>query len=128
MEGRLQEPDAWKLSFGDAGEQRFHQCPADLLVLNSRIDGNRAKARHCGTLVEAVAADNSTVKLRHDAVEARVSEHHGQNLYADFGLRQVRWKIVGLCDRFERFIAYSPARRGIFGLCSADSRRRWFRD
>jgi hypothetical protein len=97
MVGRLQEPDAWKLSLTRAREQRVHQCPADLAVLYFRIDRDGPEASNRGALIEAVAAHNPPVEFSDDAVEAGMRKHHGQNSGSDFNVWKIGRKVVCLC-------------------------------
>src|ERR1700722_4071346 len=93
----------------------LHQTTADTLVLHGRINGDRANADDCGTLIQEVAADDSSISLGYDAVAAgRLQQHTEQ---ADCSFRG--WKFPGermrIIDRAECSIADLAASAGVIG-------------
>jgi hypothetical protein len=52
--------------------------PSAAVILNLRIHGDRSYAEVGGTLVQAIAADNSIVEFRNNAPEAGMGEPRRQ--------------------------------------------------
>ena len=77
------------------------------------IDGDGADTANDGTFIEAVAADDSAIDFRHDAIEIGAGKHHGKQAGGGFGSREVAGKAVGRVDGGEGVVANLPAGRGV---------------
>ena len=81
-----------------------HQAATNALVLNSRINSERADASNAIALVKEVAADNATIVFGNDRIETRMIEHPGHQSARNVGGRKVRREVVGPrhgCERLE---------------------------
>src|SRR5258706_2088338 len=78
MIARLHQPDAGKALVIGALHHRFHQPPADAVILHVRVDRDRTDTGDGAALIQKIAAGDLAFDLGHDAVETWMSRHHGE--------------------------------------------------
>src|SRR5881628_2623673 len=119
MIGGLEQTDSREATFSRTVHYGLHQDPSDTPVLNVRRDRDRPDPGNRGTLIQAVAANNAPIKLRDDAIEARMGEEHPEKTHSGFGRRKFRGKVVLAADRSESLVANTAAKTGVGGRRTA---------
>ncbi len=61
MERGLNQPDSGESALCGPREHRFHQFPPNTGILDGRVDRDRPDARNDGTLIQAIAANDSSI-------------------------------------------------------------------